>query len=253
MDDAARRVVIAQVINCVFVTAGHAPIEERVTICRVGTASRLPSFVGGDGIHARPSPRAPGTERQRPSDGRQNASSASSTTSSPISRRSRPKAPSSPLADAGCMTRSCATPASCAGRITSASRSSTPGVLASHGPSPASAWRSRSTCAANDCGRRRPGFAPTGSAASIVRSETTAASSDGAPSSQCHCGPISATATRLRNTVPHSRGGPSRARSVTCARRIEMAHHRVQVIAHRLASRCLITRSDCRDDAPVLG
>ena len=42
MDDAARREIIARVIDCVFVSAGHLQVEARVTICPAGTAPQLP-------------------------------------------------------------------------------------------------------------------------------------------------------------------------------------------------------------------
>jgi hypothetical protein len=42
MDDRQRRAVIAQVFDCVFVSAGHLRIDDRVTVCRAGTAPELP-------------------------------------------------------------------------------------------------------------------------------------------------------------------------------------------------------------------
>jgi DNA invertase Pin-like site-specific DNA recombinase len=51
MDDHGRRALIAQVVDCVFVSAGQLHIEERVTVCRAGTAPRLPrkgSYKGGE-------------------------------------------------------------------------------------------------------------------------------------------------------------------------------------------------------------
>jgi hypothetical protein len=50
-DDEQRRGVIAQVIDCVFVRPGQLHIEERVTVCRAGTAPSLPrqgSYKGGE-------------------------------------------------------------------------------------------------------------------------------------------------------------------------------------------------------------
>jgi len=57
MDDQARRSVIAQVIDCVFVSAGHVAIEKRVTVCRAGTAPRV-ARIGDRGI-SRPRPFRP--------------------------------------------------------------------------------------------------------------------------------------------------------------------------------------------------
>jgi hypothetical protein len=54
MDDHERRELIAQVIDCVFVAAGRYRIEERVTICRAGTAPTLPRIKGHPGGDARP-------------------------------------------------------------------------------------------------------------------------------------------------------------------------------------------------------
>jgi hypothetical protein len=51
MDDHQRRALIAQVVDCVFVSTGQLHIEERVTVCRAGTAPRLPrrgSYKGGE-------------------------------------------------------------------------------------------------------------------------------------------------------------------------------------------------------------
>ena len=42
MSDHERRSLIAKAIDCVFVSAGHRPLEDRVTICRTGTAPKLP-------------------------------------------------------------------------------------------------------------------------------------------------------------------------------------------------------------------
>jgi site-specific DNA recombinase len=42
MNDQQRRQLLTRVIDCVFVTAGHERIEDRVTICRTGTAPTLP-------------------------------------------------------------------------------------------------------------------------------------------------------------------------------------------------------------------
>jgi DNA invertase Pin-like site-specific DNA recombinase len=42
MSDHERRAVIAQVLDCVFVSAGRLHVEDRVTLCRPGTAPRLP-------------------------------------------------------------------------------------------------------------------------------------------------------------------------------------------------------------------
>jgi hypothetical protein len=53
MDDHERRELIAQVIDCIFVAAGRYRIEERVTICRAGTAPRLPRLTGHPGGEAR--------------------------------------------------------------------------------------------------------------------------------------------------------------------------------------------------------
>jgi DNA invertase Pin-like site-specific DNA recombinase len=59
LDDRARRVLIAQVIDCAFVTAAHLPVEDRVTVCPTGTAPRLPRAGGKPGGEARPfTPRA---------------------------------------------------------------------------------------------------------------------------------------------------------------------------------------------------
>jgi hypothetical protein len=54
MNDHQRRAVIAQVIDCVFVSAGDLHIEERVTICRAGTAPKLPRMGAYKGGEARP-------------------------------------------------------------------------------------------------------------------------------------------------------------------------------------------------------
>ena len=54
MTDHERRAVIAQVIDCVFVTRGQLHAEDRVTICRAGTAPQLPSTSAHDGGGARP-------------------------------------------------------------------------------------------------------------------------------------------------------------------------------------------------------
>jgi recombinase/recombinase-like zinc beta ribbon protein len=54
MSDAERRDVIARVIDGVFVSAGRRPIEDRVTVCRAGTAPRLPQFGPTRGGQARP-------------------------------------------------------------------------------------------------------------------------------------------------------------------------------------------------------
>ena len=51
LNDDQRREVIAQVIDCVFVRPGQLHVEERVTVCRAGTAPRLPrrgSYKGGE-------------------------------------------------------------------------------------------------------------------------------------------------------------------------------------------------------------
>ena len=51
LNDDQRREVIAQVIDCVFVGPGQLHVEERVTVCRAGTAPRLPrrgSYKGGE-------------------------------------------------------------------------------------------------------------------------------------------------------------------------------------------------------------
>ena len=42
MDDQQRRTLLTKVIDCVFVRAGRERIEDRVTICRTGTAPPLP-------------------------------------------------------------------------------------------------------------------------------------------------------------------------------------------------------------------
>ena len=49
-----RRGLIAQVIDCVFVAAGQRHIEERVTVCRAGTAPTLPRVGAYRGGEARP-------------------------------------------------------------------------------------------------------------------------------------------------------------------------------------------------------
>jgi DNA invertase Pin-like site-specific DNA recombinase len=54
MNDQQRRALIAQVIDCVFVSAGHLRIEDRVTICRPGTAPTLPRLGPSKGNGARP-------------------------------------------------------------------------------------------------------------------------------------------------------------------------------------------------------
>jgi DNA invertase Pin-like site-specific DNA recombinase len=51
--DGNRRALIANVIDCVFVSRGHLPIEERVTICRIGTAPTLPRTGAVKGAQAR--------------------------------------------------------------------------------------------------------------------------------------------------------------------------------------------------------
>jgi DNA invertase Pin-like site-specific DNA recombinase len=54
MTDHERRAVIAQVIDCVFVSRGQLHAEDRVTICRAGTAPQLPSTSAHHGGGARP-------------------------------------------------------------------------------------------------------------------------------------------------------------------------------------------------------
>jgi DNA invertase Pin-like site-specific DNA recombinase len=54
MSDHQRRALIAQVVDCVFVSAGKLHIEERVTVCRAGTAPRLPRKGSYHGGEARP-------------------------------------------------------------------------------------------------------------------------------------------------------------------------------------------------------
>lgn len=54
MTDHKRRGVIAQVINCVFVSRGQLHAEDRVTVCRAGTAPQLPSTSAHHGGGARP-------------------------------------------------------------------------------------------------------------------------------------------------------------------------------------------------------
>jgi hypothetical protein len=58
MDDEQRRALIVRVIDCVFVSGGCQPMQDRVTVCRAGTAPRLPR-IGDKGGAARPfAPRA---------------------------------------------------------------------------------------------------------------------------------------------------------------------------------------------------
>jgi DNA invertase Pin-like site-specific DNA recombinase len=60
MHDRDRRALIAQVIDCVFVAPGHLHIEDRVTVCRAGSAPRLPrmgAFKGGEARPFKPQPR----------------------------------------------------------------------------------------------------------------------------------------------------------------------------------------------------
>jgi hypothetical protein len=54
MDDRARRSIIAGVIDCVFVSPGRLRIEDRVTVCRAGTAPPLPTSGSHNGGEARP-------------------------------------------------------------------------------------------------------------------------------------------------------------------------------------------------------
>ena len=54
LDDHRRRELIAQVIDCVFVRAGQLHIEDRVTVCRAGTAPSLPRTGSYKGGEARP-------------------------------------------------------------------------------------------------------------------------------------------------------------------------------------------------------
>jgi DNA invertase Pin-like site-specific DNA recombinase len=54
LNDDQRREVIAQVIDCVFVRPGQLHIEERVTVCRAGTAPTLPRTGSHKGGEARP-------------------------------------------------------------------------------------------------------------------------------------------------------------------------------------------------------
>ena len=42
MTEQQRRALLVKVVDCVFVRAGRAPVEERVTLCRTGTAPTLP-------------------------------------------------------------------------------------------------------------------------------------------------------------------------------------------------------------------
>ena len=64
LDDHQRRGVIAQVIDCVFVRAGQLHIEDRVTVCRAGTAPSLPRRGAYKGGEARPF--APQTRHRLP-------------------------------------------------------------------------------------------------------------------------------------------------------------------------------------------
>jgi DNA invertase Pin-like site-specific DNA recombinase len=54
LSDDERRELIARVIDCVFVAAGQGHIEERVTVCRAGTAPSLPRVGSYRGGEARP-------------------------------------------------------------------------------------------------------------------------------------------------------------------------------------------------------
>jgi hypothetical protein len=59
LDDHRRRALISQVIDCVFVSAGKLQIEDRVIVCRAGTAPSLPRTGSYKGGEARPfTPRA---------------------------------------------------------------------------------------------------------------------------------------------------------------------------------------------------
>jgi DNA invertase Pin-like site-specific DNA recombinase len=54
LDDHQRRDLIAQVIDCVFVRPGQLHIEDRLTVCRAGTAPSLPRTGSHKGGEARP-------------------------------------------------------------------------------------------------------------------------------------------------------------------------------------------------------
>jgi hypothetical protein len=122
MNDQQRRALLTKVVDCVFVRAGREPIEDRVTICRAGTAPPLPRTGAIKARQAKRFTRKPNTVAPRPRHGRPTASSANWPTTSTAKWLGQPLVSSRPPAAADCTSKSSATPESGAGRSTSACR-----------------------------------------------------------------------------------------------------------------------------------